>query len=79
MGLHFDLHGADREAIANTIVITGQASVGVDDPPADQMKAFVEKYQEFVSRIGITLQQAAALSPVALRVRPLMVDATSFA
>jgi PPOX class probable F420-dependent enzyme len=66
VGLHFDMSGGDF------VVITGEASVSSDDPPSDQVPAWVEKYRDFFSRLGMTLQQAAAAAPVALRVRPLM-------
>jgi PPOX class probable F420-dependent enzyme len=67
VGLHFnlDLSGAD------SFILTGEAKVSLDDPSFDQIPAWVAKYQVFFSQVGLTIQQAAVVSPVALRVRPL--------
>jgi PPOX class probable F420-dependent enzyme len=65
VALHFDGSGKD------IIVITGEAFVSPDDPPSDQLPAWVGKYQDFFTRLGMTLRQAAAGAPVALRIRPL--------
>ena len=59
LGLHFDMSGGDL------VVITGEAYVSADDPPSDQVPAWVEKYQDLFSRIGMTMQQAAAMAPIA--------------
>ena len=67
VGLHFnlDLSGAD------SFILTGEAKVSLDDPSSDQVPAWVAKYQAFFSQVGLTIQQAAMVTPVALRVRPL--------
>jgi PPOX class probable F420-dependent enzyme len=67
VGLHFnlDLSGAD------SFILTGEAKVSLDDPSSDQVPAWVAKYQTFFSQMGLTIQQAAVVVPVALRVRPL--------
>ncbi len=67
VGLHFnlDLSGAD------SFILTGEAKVSLDDPSSDQVPAWVAKYQAFFSQMGLTIQQAAVVLPVALRVRPL--------
>lgn len=67
VGLHFnlDLSGAD------SFILTGEAKLSPDDPSFDQIPAWVAKYQAFFSRMGLSMQQAAMVSPVALRVRPL--------
>ncbi len=67
VGLHFnlDLSGAD------SFILTGEAKVSLDDPSSDQVPAWVAKYQAFFEHQGLTIQQAAIVSPVALRVRPL--------
>jgi hypothetical protein len=52
-------------------ILTGEAKVSRDDPPSDQVPAWVAKYQTFFSQMGLTIQQAAVVVPVALRVRPL--------
>jgi PPOX class probable F420-dependent enzyme len=73
VGLHFnfDLSGRD------SYILTGEASVSANDPPSDQIPAWGEKYQALFSKMGMTLQQAAALAPVALRIRPLTMIVTS--
>ena len=67
VGLHFnlDLSGAD------SFILTGEAKVSLDDPSSDHVPAWVAKYQAFFSQMGLTIQQAAMVTPVALRVRPL--------
>jgi len=52
------------------IVITGEAYVSTDDPPADQFPIFVEKYREFIVRGFQTANVFAAKYPVALRIHP---------
>jgi PPOX class probable F420-dependent enzyme len=67
VGLHFnlDMSGAD------SFILTGEAKASLDDPSFDQIPAWVAKYQAFFEHQGLTIQQAAVVSPVALRVRPL--------
>ena len=67
MGLHFNF---DR-IVADSFVLTGEAKVSLDDPSSDHVPAWVAKYQAFFEHQGLTIQQAAAVAPVALRVRPL--------
>ena len=73
VGLHFnfDLSGRD------SFILTGEASISTGDLPSDQIPAWREKYQALFSQMGMTLQQAAALAPVALRIRPLTMIVTS--
>lgn len=72
VGLHFnlDMRGAD------SFILTGEAKVSMDDPSSDQVLAWVEKYQTFFEHQGLTIQQAAVVVPVALRVRPLTMMAS---
>jgi PPOX class probable F420-dependent enzyme len=53
VALHFDLSGED------VIIITGEASVSSDDPPSDQLPAWVQKYRDLYPRLGQTPQQYA--------------------
>ncbi len=73
VGLHFnfDLSGKD------SFILTGEASVSTDDPPSDQIPAWAEKYHAFFSQMGMTLQQAAAIAPIPLRVCPLTMIVSS--
>lgn len=45
VALHFDGDGSG----ADVIVLTGQAQVSSDDPPADQAPAYLEKYRESIA------------------------------
>lgn len=65
VALHFEGCGGDY------LIITGVAVVCPDDPPADQVPAWVAKYQEVYPRlVGMTLQQAAR-GTIPVRIRPL--------
>jgi len=65
VALHFEGSGGDY------IILTGEAWVSADDPPADQVPAWVEKYQDLYPRLlGITLKQAGASATIPLRIRP---------
>lgn len=66
VGLHFDEGGKD------IIIITGEAKVCMDDPPCDQVPAWVEKYEELFSHIGMNMHQVSIAAPIAIRVQPLM-------
>lgn len=66
VALHLEASGA-REVI----VITGKAEVCSDDPPADQVPAYVEKYHEFFSRFQVTPKQLAESVSVPLRIHPV--------
>ena len=74
VGLHlpFDMSGGDL------IVLTGEASISADDPPSDQIPAWVEKYQALFAQMGMTMRQAAETAPVALRIRPLTMIVSSW-
>ncbi|HEY4383218.1 MAG TPA: pyridoxamine 5'-phosphate oxidase family protein [Ktedonobacteraceae bacterium] len=67
VGVHFDfdMNGGDP------VVLTGEVSFSTNDPPSDQVPVWVEKYEKVFSHMGMTMQQAAALAPVALRIHPL--------
>lgn len=66
VALHFEGGGGDY------IVITGEAAVSPDDPPADHVPAWVAKYQEvYPQLLGMTLKQAGASATIPVRIRPL--------
>ncbi len=52
------------------IVIAGEAYISTDDPPADRLPVYVEKYREFIARGIKTAEAFAAKYSVALRIRP---------
>ncbi len=69
VALNFDGNGSGGDII----VITGQAQVSSDDPPADQLPAYVEKYRDFIARRYATPENFASIYPVALRIRPIAI------
>lgn len=69
VALNFDGNGSGGDII----VITGEAQVSSDDPPADRLSTYVEKYREFIARLYSTPEQFASVYSVALRIRPLAI------
>jgi len=53
------------------VIITGEARISADDPPADQLPAWVEKYHDFFLRFQTTPKQLADALPVPLRIHPM--------
>ncbi len=66
VALNFDGNGRGGDII----VITGQAQVSSDDPPADRLPTYVEKYHDFIARGFTTPEKFASIYSVALRIRP---------
>ena len=66
VALNFDGNGRGGDII----VITGQAQVSSDDPPADRLPIYVEKYRDFIARGYATPEKFASIYSVALRIRP---------
>jgi PPOX class probable F420-dependent enzyme len=69
VALHFDGNGRGGDII----IFTGAARISQDDPPADQIPAYVEKYRDFIARSFGTPAAFAARYSVALRVTPTKV------
>jgi PPOX class probable F420-dependent enzyme len=69
VALNFDGNGSGGDII----VITGQAQVSSDDPPADQLPTYVEKYRNFIARRYTTPENFASIYSVALRIRPIAI------
>ena len=63
VALHLD---SDRED-ADIVIVSGEARVS-DDPPADQVPAYIEKYREAAARLGWSPEQFAEMYSVPLRV-----------
>ncbi len=66
VALNFDGNGSGGDII----VITGRAQMSPDDPPADRLPAYVEKYRDFIIRSYTTPENFASIYSVALRIRP---------
>lgn len=64
VSLNFDGNGRGGDII----VITGQARVSPQDPPADQFPAYVEKYNDFITRSFKTPENFARKYSVSLRI-----------
>ncbi len=67
VALHLDGDGLGGDIV----VFTGEAQIDPQAPPADQMPAYVAKYQPGFARIRMTPAEFAANYSVALRVTPL--------
>ena len=61
----------DGDGLGGDIVVfIGEARLDPSAPPADQIPAYVEKYQPGFTRIGITAAQFALSYSVAIRLTP---------
>jgi PPOX class probable F420-dependent enzyme len=50
------------------VVVTGDARLVSDAPPADKVSAYIAKYREGIKRIGMTPESFARAYSVAVRV-----------
>ena len=66
VALNFDGDGMG----GNIVVITGQAEIASEAPPANEVAAYVQKYQRGFERIGLSAEGFAQSYSVAIRVRP---------
>jgi PPOX class probable F420-dependent enzyme len=69
VALNFDGNGTGGDII----VITGEAQVSIDDPPADRLPIYAEKYRDFITRSYATPEKFAAVYSVALRIRHIAI------
>src|SRR5947199_7063493 len=66
VALNFDGDGMG----GNIIVINGQAEIASDAPPANEVPAYVQKYQQGFTRLGVTPESFAQSYSVPIRVTP---------
>ena len=66
VALHLDGNGQGGDIV----ILTGEARLVTDAPPADQVPAYVEKYRKGIARIGMTPESFARAYSVAIRVTP---------
>lgn len=66
VSLHFDGNGTGGDIV----VLTGEARLAGDAPPADAVPAYLEKYRKGIARIGMTPESFARTYSVAIRVTP---------
>lgn len=64
----------DGDGLGGDIIIfTGEAWLDDNAPPANELPAYVEKYQDGMKRINMTPDQFAEVYPIAIRIKPLKV------
>ena len=66
VSLNFDGNGRGGDIL----VITGVAELADDEPPCDQVPAYIAKYGERMTAISGSPEKFGRAYPVALRVRP---------
>jgi PPOX class probable F420-dependent enzyme len=66
VALHFDGDGQG----GNIVVFSGEARLAPEAPPANQVPAYVQKYQPGFTRIRMSANEFAESYSVALRVTP---------
>jgi PPOX class probable F420-dependent enzyme len=66
VALHFDGDGKGGDIV----VLSGEARFSSQEPPADQVPAYVEKYREEIARLFGTPANFAAKYSVAMRITP---------
>jgi PPOX class probable F420-dependent enzyme len=66
VALHLDGDGRGGDVV----IVTGEARIAADAPPADRVAEYVGKYREGMRRIGMTPETFARAYSVALRVTP---------
>ncbi|HSE94485.1 MAG TPA: TIGR03667 family PPOX class F420-dependent oxidoreductase [Methylomirabilota bacterium] len=66
VALHLDGDGQG----GNIVILTGEARVVTDVPPADRVPEYLEKYRKAIGRIGMTPASFAAAYSVAIRLTP---------
>src|SRR3954447_920587 len=64
LNLNSDPSGGD------IVIITGEAAIVDDEPPADKVPAYLEKYHDRIADIGMTPETFAQGYSVAVRVTP---------
>jgi PPOX class probable F420-dependent enzyme len=66
VALHLDGDGKGGDIV----VMTGEAHIVSDAPPADKVPAYITKYREAMKRIGMTPEAFTRAYSVAIRVSP---------
>ena len=66
VALHLDGDGRGGDIV----IVTGDARIDPQAPPADRITAYIDKYREGLRRIGMTPESFARAYSVAVRVTP---------
>jgi PPOX class probable F420-dependent enzyme len=69
VALHLDGDGQGGDVV----ILSGEAHVVTDGPPANQVPAYLEKYRQGMARIGMTPEMFARTYSTALRITPTRV------
>ncbi|HWQ12073.1 MAG TPA: TIGR03667 family PPOX class F420-dependent oxidoreductase [Roseiflexaceae bacterium] len=67
------LHLEGGELSEEVAVLLGDARIVPDEPPANQVPAYMEKYRAHIARLGMTPESFAQSYSVAIRIRPTRV------
>ena len=67
VALHFN---TDETGDKHVVVLTGEASLDVNCPPAYKVGAYLEKYKQGISDLDMTPERFSNEYSVALRIRP---------
>jgi len=71
VSLHFNT--VDAKGGGPLIVFTGRAIVDLDCPPAHQVRAYLQKYENGIATLDSTPERFGATFSAALRIRPTKV------
>ena len=66
VSLNFDSDGHDGDIV----IITGQARLSPQDPPADQLPTYVEKYKDLIAQLFKTPENFASKYTAPIRITP---------
>jgi PPOX class probable F420-dependent enzyme len=66
VALHLDGDGQGGDVV----ILTGEARLAPEAPPASQVPAYVEKYRQGMTRIGMTPESFARTYSIALKLTP---------
>jgi PPOX class probable F420-dependent enzyme len=64
------LHLNDDGVGGDIVSIEGQASIGVSEPPVNEVPEYVEKYRELIAELGSDPEEFTRAYSVAIRVTP---------
>jgi PPOX class probable F420-dependent enzyme len=68
VSLHFNT--ADEKGEKRLIIFTGTATIDSDSPPANRIRAYMQKYKGGIASLNATPQEFAQEYSVAIRIHP---------
>jgi PPOX class probable F420-dependent enzyme len=66
VAVHLDGDGRGGDIV----IVSGDARIEANAPPADRVEAYLAKYRDGIRRIGMTPESFARAYPVAVRITP---------